>query len=88
MFDEKPDTEVDYEELLKLFEEAVLQRNDDKEFRVRDCFDPVIWRSIDITARRTLGRMIIHKVEKRNWLPIVPTKKDSGNAQWYRKRSE
>ena len=44
-----------------------------------------IWKDIDISARRTLGRMIIHKVEKGGWLPIVPTKKDSGNAQWYKK---
>jgi hypothetical protein len=88
LFNEKPETTVDYEELLKQFEKVVINRKDTKEFRVRDCFDSIIWSEIDISARRTLGRMIIHKVEKGNWLPIVPTKKDSGNAQWYKKRSE
>ncbi|MCM3325044.1 DUF1413 domain-containing protein [Cytobacillus kochii] len=88
LFNEKPETTVDYEVLLKQFEHAVTQRKDNKEFKVRDCFDPDIWADIDISSRRTLGRMIIHKVEKGGWLPIVPTKKDSGNAQWYRKRSE
>ncbi|WP_312471221.1 DUF1413 domain-containing protein [Neobacillus sp.] len=88
LFNEKPETTFDYEELLKQFEKAVSKRKDSKEFRVRDCFDSTIWANIDISARRTLGRMIIHKVEKGGWLPIVPTKKDSGNAQWYKKRSE
>jgi hypothetical protein len=88
LFNEKPANTVDYAELLSQFENEVLQRNDNKEFRVRECFDSTIWSNIDITARRTLGRMIIHKVEKGGWLPIIPITKDSGNAQWYMKRRD
>ena len=31
--------QLTYEELLKQFEDTVLQRNDNKEFKVRDCFE-------------------------------------------------
>ena len=88
LFSEESETIIDYKELLKQFEHSVNRIKDHKEFRVRDCFDPSVWASIKISNRRALGRMIIHKVEKGGWLPIVPTKKDSGNAQWYKKRSE
>jgi hypothetical protein len=88
LFNEKPESTVNYDELLYQFKNAVLNKKDNKEFRVRDCFEAKVWENIDITSRRTLGRMIIHKVEKGNWLPIVPTKKDSGNAQWYMKRGD
>ncbi|WP_185959537.1 DUF1413 domain-containing protein [Planococcus salinarum] len=88
LFNEKPETLVDFEELIAIFESAIKTRKDNNEFRVRDCYDKQMWSNIGITERRTLGRMIIRKVEKGGWLPIVATSKDSGNAQWYMKRGE
>ncbi|MCH4826640.1 DUF1413 domain-containing protein [Planococcus halocryophilus] len=85
LFNAQPDVVVNYDELLKQFAKAVSQKKDTKEFKVRDCFEQNVWKNIDISARRNLGRMIMHKVEKDNWLSIVPTKKDSGNAQWYKR---
>jgi len=84
----KPEMSIDFDQYLQLFKKAVLAKNDYAEFRVKDCFDSKIWNEIDVSDRRTLGRMIIHKVESGDWLPIKATKKDSGNAQWYRKRRE
>ncbi|MDF2789375.1 MAG: hypothetical protein K0S80_2473 [Neobacillus sp.] len=40
---------------------------------------------IKINQRRTLGRIIMHKVTNEGWLSIIPTRKDSANAQWYKK---
>lgn len=88
LFEEKPQTSDIFEELLEQFEKSVRERKDDKEFRVRDCYDKQFWSNINIRDRRTLGRMIIRKVDKGGWLPIMATSKDSGNAQWYKKRSE
>lgn len=88
LFEEKPETTEILEELLGQFEKSVRERKDDKEFKVRDCFDKQIWSNISITDRRTLGRMIIRKVQKGGWLPIIATSKDSGNAQWYKKKGE
>jgi hypothetical protein len=85
VFNEKPESTVDFDELLEQFKRSVNLKNVGEEFRVRSCFDPSIWENIDSNDRRTLGRMIIHRVEKKRWLPIVPTRKDSGNAQWYKK---
>jgi hypothetical protein len=85
LFNERPQTTVDFEELLNDFEKVVILKKENEEFKVRDCFDPNIWEKISLNDRRTLGRMIIHKVEKSDWLPIIPSNKVSGNAQWYKK---
>jgi hypothetical protein len=84
LLDEQPE-DIDYEGFLSHFESYVSLLKSDVEFRVKDCFDPVFWGSINIQNRRNLGRMIFRKVEKGGWLPIVPTRKDSANAQWYKK---
>jgi hypothetical protein len=85
MFNERSESNCDFDELLDQFEKIVLLKNEGDEFKVKDCFDQNVWKEIDLVDRRTLGRMIIHKVNKGGWLPIVPTRKDSGNAQWYKK---
>ncbi|MCM3162718.1 single-stranded DNA-binding protein [Metabacillus litoralis] len=86
LFDEQSQ-EINYDDLLEQFEKAVVKIPSDKEFRVKDCFDPEVWKDIKTINRRVLGRMVIRKALKGGWLPIVPTRKDSANAQWYRKVS-
>jgi rubrerythrin len=84
LFEEKLNN-IDYEELLTKFEKGVVKIKKGDEFRVRDCFDKEEWGKIPAQNRRDLGRMIFRKVEKGGWITITPTRKDSANAQWYKK---
>ncbi|WP_342510919.1 DUF1413 domain-containing protein [Sporosarcina sp. FSL K6-1522] len=77
--------QIDYSEPLKEFQENVKSKNSQARFRVRDCFSDSEWAILTPLQRRTLGRIIIHKVRSGEITGIKELEKDTANAQWYRK---